>query len=104
MKLKKSQLTERDKMLDKLRDAQSELVGAVDNFNDELDALRGGVLSALAEYNGVLLEVAAWRDSVTEDLRADLEERSEKWQESDAGQEASSWIDDLENVDLDEVD
>lgn len=104
MKFNKPQLAVRDKMLDKLREAQNELVHAVYTLNDELVTLRNKVIDELGVYNAVLTEVQEWRDSVANDLRADWDERSEKWKVTDAGQEASSWIDDLENVDLDEID
>src|SRR5262245_24322994 len=103
MKLTRAENARKLGLIADLQEAKNELGEAVMALNIMLDAARGRVEDALAHYNQMLREADAWRDEIVQDWQAEWDDKSERWQESDAGQEARSQIDDLENMDLDEL-
>ena len=108
-KLNKTQLKERGEHVDAVREGQQKLSEAVDAFNAKRSELYETLAEAVTVYNDELsvafseLEEAAkefdeklqgardWRDQMTSDLDEYIGERSDKWQESDKGQEVTSW-------------
>jgi uncharacterized protein YukE len=60
--------------------------------------------TAIGEYNTSLAAVTEWRDGIVQEMSDYLGERSEKWQEGDAGQAYQAWMDEWEGLDLEEVD
>lgn len=62
-----------------------------------------GVNEAIGRYNEVVRKAEAFARSVAEEHRETYDERSERWQESDAGQAALSFVEAWEEIDLDVV-
>lgn len=108
--LNKNNLSEKDGHVSKLRekfDALSEavekfneahmeeyylLMDAINKHNDKVSELFAEVEEAVDEYNSAVEDAEQFRTDITsemEDYRAD---RSEKWQESDAGQQYQEWV------------
>lgn len=54
-------------------------------------AITEKVNEAIAAYNDVCQNVETFRDEVTTDMQSYIDERSEKWQDGDSGQEYTSW-------------
>lgn len=53
----------------------------------------------LSEHtSNILFKAAAVLELEVDDLNQEFDDRSEKWQESDTGQETRAWIDDLEEL------
>lgn len=57
----------------------------------ELAALHEAARAALGSYENKLAEI---RD----ELSSEYDDKSERWQESDKGQEVRSWLDDIEQA------
>jgi hypothetical protein len=55
-------------------------------------------------YNGALETLKAIYADIATEARDYYEERSEKWQEGEAGEQYSAWLDTLENADLEDID
>lgn len=75
-------------------------------FSMLLDALRVAPESlnrAISARNMVAKEAAAFAEAVHDRLQDEFEEKSEGWQEGDAGQEASGLIEEWDGVDIAEV-
>ena len=93
----------KDELVEKLREAAEQVTEAVNTFNNTLSEERAKVEAALEQYNEVLVEAECFRDEATADMDSYFSERSEKWQESDAGQNYEAWQSTWENTDFVEV-
>lgn len=70
---------------------------------DTLTAARLDVEDALARYNLALAEADVFRSEIADQFQNEYDDKSEKWQESDAGSAASDLIDEWSNVDFEMV-
>lgn len=61
------------------------------------------VAEAVAEYNEALEKAREFRDEIVGAMQEYHSERSEKWQEGDAGSAYQEWIDAWEAMELDEL-
>lgn len=57
---------------------------------------RKDLAAFVAEFETARDRLGEWIEACATDARIEFEDRSEKWQESDAGQTASDWISMLE--------
>ena len=101
--LDKDQEKKKTDLVDAIRTAQAELETAITNFNsvveDEQDKVNGK-LNALNEKIG---EAREWAEGIASDMQSYYDEKSERWQEGDNGQNYSSWKEEYENLSADEV-
>lgn len=70
-----------------------------------LEALRLAPIAlnvAIQLRNGVAKRVETFAEEVHDRMRDEFEEKSERWQEGDAGQEASSLIEEWDGVNVEE--
>lgn len=70
----------------------AEMLAAVDGYN-----------KLVAEHNERLVYARTFVTEIASRFRDDYDERSERWQESEAGQNASAFVEDWENAQLDDV-
>ena len=54
-------------------------------------------------YKAAVEEAKAFAERIAEEMTNYFDDRSEKWQDGDAGGEYQSWKDEWENADLDSV-
>ena len=101
-KISKDLLKERDETCAKLREARSVLDGAVADFNNAMQAEWEKVSAAQDAYNEIRADAQSWMESVASDIQSYMDERSEKWQESDKAQEYDQWRSEFEG-DLEEA-
>lgn len=80
-----------------LREAEAKRLEAI-------TAADAAVVAAAQDYNGALADAKTFVEEVADRLRGEYDEKSEKWQESDRAQEINDFIEQWENVDLEEVD
>jgi DNA anti-recombination protein RmuC len=100
--LSKSDITERDTIDAKINEKASFLKTAIETFNEAVATAWKDVEAARVEYNEALTEGNDWMSQRLADMEAYQGERSDKWQESDAGSAYQSWIDEY-NAELDEL-
>lgn len=101
MKLDKKK--KRDDLADRLEALHSELEEAVSAFNAAMTERGGDVTDALKAYNDVLAEARSLVEDTASEARDAFDEKSERWQEGDKGAALSSWADELEGVDLEDM-
>lgn len=82
------------------RDKLQELI---EQYNEFLNEWRPKAEAVLAEYNTNLNEMRSVYEEAAEEAQDYYDGRTEKWQDSDRGQAYASWISDLENPELDEL-
>lgn len=58
---------------------------------------------AMSEYNSIVADAVLWRDEMVQQMTDYQSDRSEKWQEGDAGQAYQGWLDEWESADLDAI-
>ena len=88
-KLTKEQDETRMRLVNELRTIEEEVTDAHGKVISELEAAN----AVIAKYNEKVAEAEAWRDEVTTDMQSYVDERSDKWQESEAGTEYQEWQD-----------
>ena len=98
-KLNKTQLAELAAHVTELVNKKQEIDESWDKIGEAYEAFE----SAIGEYNTALASVTEWRDDIVQQMSDYQSERSDKWQEGEAGQQYQSWIDEWEGLSLDEV-
>ena len=99
-RLNKAQLKIRSELTDALRTAQTKVGQAILEVNSVID---GQLNDAIAEYNGALSELESFRDEIVSEMETYINERSDKWRDSDAASNYDSWKQDWDGVLLDEI-
>ena len=101
-RLTKDQRATRDRLLTAAEKATETAQVAVEAYNHLLlDSLLPLFLRAtdrLEEVNEAVEEFNAWREDLAEDLRANFDERSDAWRESERGAAVEDWIDILDET------
>lgn len=94
-RMSKTQIAERDKHQASVQEAWAALDTAVTSYNDAQDVAWAKVEDAKGVLSEKVQAANEWRDGIESDARAYYDDRSEKWQEGEAGQSYSSWLDSL---------
>lgn len=104
-KLTKGELAERDTHVEKLRALAGRIEDEVAEANGKLGDLLQPVREAITAYNTYLTEaVSGFTSNVGNRLTEEMDEKSEKWQESEKASAVSALIQEWESVALDEID
>lgn len=123
MKLSRDQKERIREALAKVNEERVELAECLDKYNSEVSSAYGALCAAIEtfdaavesawdehvsgaveSYNAVAGELASAIEDTASELRDAWNDRSEKWQESDAGQDAEAFISELESVEVPEFD
>lgn len=102
-KLTKDQAQQHAENCRALADAADTLTEAYEKFQVTIDAARLDYNAAIAEYNNALDTARGFVTDQASEWRGEYDERSEKWQESDKGQDADERIQSWEDADLSDV-
>ena len=84
------------------REAATALNNAVADYNTGLKDLKAPVEGAVTEFNEKLTELREIYRGIGEEARDYYENRSERWQESDAGTDYLEWVEALEAAEFDD--
>ncbi len=98
--LTKDHLTKRDEIVAALRVAAEKVEAAISQFNANLEVAMAPVDAAVEEYNRVVEQAGELAVDVYFEAEADFCNRSEKWQDSEKGEEYQEWMDQWNNVSL----
>lgn len=102
-KLSKADIAKRDKFAAEIDELRSSLESTLTIFNAAVSNAFTPVLAATEELNAKIEEVGGWRDDLVGEMQSYYDERSEKWQESDAASEYDSWKSEFESLDCDAI-
>lgn len=97
--LSKEQNIQRDEIVIQLRKIEEEMTNALNKAVAEIEGLN----AIIAQYNEKLGEAETWREEITSDMQSYIDERSDKWQEGEAGSEYSEWLDTFVELSFDAV-
>jgi len=101
--LSKDQSKQKGTLIDDIRTAHAELGTAVIEYNAAMEKAKDEVQGKLNALNEKLQEAGEWVGGITSDMQSYYDEKSERWQESEPGQNYSSWKEDHESLSFDEV-
>ena len=102
-KLTKTERKEIDGLLQALLDAHALLDNAVLVYNEALTAAHTELQPHVEAYNGAASDLVGYVNGLAEEHDEEWNNRSEKWQEGEAGSAAQSWIESL-RIEIDECD
>jgi hypothetical protein len=98
------------KLTKEMLDQRDELVSALTQAIDAIQLKGGEIDDLVVEYNGEIVALnealSAAREfvgNVSEAMQEFMDDKSEKWAESEAGSAYSDWLDEWTNVDLTDV-
>jgi chromosome segregation ATPase len=104
-KTTKDQLARRDALAGELRSRAKELNIAIADFNRQIEPLALAVAKAQDNYNDVMESARALASEISGPAQEQFDAKSERWQESEAGIQVRTWIEQweasLDDVDLD---
>jgi DNA repair exonuclease SbcCD ATPase subunit len=95
-KLTKEAISERDDLQERFGTAFTTLETAVDAFNTAVDKAWEDIETARDDYNELISDANQWQLGIVEAIRKFIDDHSEKWQESDKGQQYESWKNEFE--------
>jgi|CXWL01.1.fsa_nt_gi hypothetical protein len=116
MKLTKKDITERDHLVRELDDAGGALRAATEEFNRARSTAWGLVEAALSAFNAQVEELyvpvqaavekfdealqaaADFAGAQADDAQAEIDDKSERWQEGEAGERARSFVGEWESA------
>lgn len=99
MKLSKAEIDQRDDHVSALKKAKEEIDDLAEGINESIDDLN----EKIAEYNQLLGAAGTFTKEIAQQQSDYIDDKSERWQESDRGQEYSSWKDEWEDYDHEEI-
>lgn len=102
-RLSKHDIEQRMEHVANLNNAFGVLSTAIDTYNAQVEDLQGAVTEALEAYNNALNDARSWCEDIASAAESAYDEKSEKWQEGEKGQEASEFKDAWQGVYLDDV-
>jgi len=102
-KLTKDESKTRGEIAETLEKHWAAVESAVGIYNAEVEVAKEKVNTAISAFNDVAGTAASFVEEVATRASTEFDERSEKWQEGDNGQSASSWKDEWEGFDCEGV-
>ena len=86
--LSKQENKERIELIDKLRVHSETVHDRVQEANEAIERLN----TAIQEYNAAVDDANSWAQDIVRVMEEFKDQRSEKWQDSDTGQQYDAWI------------
>lgn len=102
-KLSKDQLKRKAETLAALQAAQGELSDAINAANTVIGMEAAKLEPLVAKYNEAVEKVEEFRAEIAQELTDHFDEKSEKWQEGDAGSSYSSWKGEWESLSAEQI-
>jgi hypothetical protein len=102
-KLTKSQLAQRTTLVTELRAKADSLAATITAYNVAMVDVAKAVNDATVAYNACIETAREFAAEVATEAQVQFDENSEQWQEGTKGTAAAEWIQEWENVDLEDV-
>jgi chromosome segregation ATPase len=101
-RLTKAEVQQREEIAAALDAAGTTLNAAVETYNAACEEAWKDVLKAQTAYNQQVEVAQAFITEIHETRQSEFDDKSEKWQDGEAGQAVSGWLEQWE-VELDEI-
>jgi hypothetical protein len=76
---------------------------ARDAHIEALNTAHAAMVEAIRAYNAALAAAATFAETIATERREEWDGRSERWQDSDAGQNAATFVEDWEGFEAEEI-
>ena len=103
-KLTKAEDQRRMDYVTSLNELKSKLEDAIGEFNAKREELKAPVEAAFNAYKEALAEAKGFAEDIASAAEGQIDDKSERWQESERGEAARSWQQEWEGAELDEPD
>jgi uncharacterized protein YidB (DUF937 family) len=90
-----------DDLLNEIDTLGNNINNAHSAAEEQLQGILAPLIDAISAYNEKVEEFNSVMEDVVSEAQSYFDDRSEKWQEGDAGEAYSSWISALENTRID---
>jgi len=87
----KKDTAERDAIASRLQDRQADLTQAIEEFTLAVEAAWDAVETAQDHLNEAINDANEWRHAIAAEIGEYIDERSDKWRESDKGSAYELW-------------
>lgn len=94
-KLNKEDIKKLNEHLSNTTEEKNKLTESIESYNQKVEELSKPLLEALARFNEAVDAANEWRQDIQATANDHYESKTEKWQESDSGQNYLGWV---ENV------
>jgi hypothetical protein len=101
--LSKSDEKKKAELVDAIRMANTDLQAAIEEYDKAVTAEQAKVKEALKAVNAKIQEAKEWAEGIASEMQEYYDEKSERWQEGDNGQQYSEWKDSYENFSPDDL-
>lgn len=101
-KLSKTRIKQFNEIVEIVKDSQEKLDSAIEEYNNALDEKWAVIQAAQENYNTAISDAVGFAEEISNDMNEYFDERSESWQESEKGDSYREWIDEWENIELEE--
>lgn len=91
------------KRLDDMRAELQEIAAKIAEAMGALEDPIAAVNTLIEEYNEKLQEARGIIEDVASEVEGFIDEKSDNWRDGERGQAIQSWLDELQNVDLEDV-
>ena len=102
-RISRAQQTEINNAVSALGDAGKELEAAVASYNEALERLGEAVETARDTYNEKVVDLKAVYEEIHGEADSYYSDRSERWQEGEAGEAYSEWMGQLEEPGIEDI-
>src|SRR5262245_34126167 len=103
-KFTKTHLDQRDAFAKALRERYDDLSTLVEQYNTTMQTLWDEIATAQDAFNQAIVDARDWLEGVEGEMEKYYNDRSERWQEGDAGQAYQEWMQSVNDCDLTEAD
>jgi len=95
-KMTKSEKTRITTLLAKMENARDKVDLAVTTFNSKVSELEAPVTKAIDTLNELQAEIYGVMEDIHNERSGEFDDKSERWQESEAAEDAQSWLSSIE--------
>jgi hypothetical protein len=102
--LTKAELKERDEMVASVKEKQTALNTAIEEYNETVNEAWGKLEDYVNEFNGALSDLRDFVEQAKDRLTGEYDDKSEKWMEGEKGTAVRIWIDTFGSIMIDDFD
>ena len=101
--LSKEQDQKKIDLVDAIRTAHDELETAITEYNAAMEEEQDKVQGKLNALNEKIREASDWATGIASEMQSYYDEKSERWQEGENGENYLSWKEEYEGLSTDDV-
>jgi hypothetical protein len=102
-RITKAEADRREELVKRLEAQWGVVEDSVREYNEAVQSLREPVENALNLYNEIVQEARGFADDIANEHTDAFDDKSERWQDSETGEAVREWVDEWQNVVLEEI-